>query len=149
MKMLKLKKLNEPEFDELFAMISDLKDFLAEDVDLSSPIWNKNFNTVLDFQDPDGGFKLLDMDFIPFEAKIDFCFIPTYVCSAVLMKAFMSTPASLLTPPVMMFIRSDILRGPMMLGIVEISEHRTMIAMAVIKGLANLTSFTIAPKSIF
>lgn len=49
MKMLKLKKLNEPEFDELFAMISDLKDFLAEDADLSSPIWNKNFNTVLDF----------------------------------------------------------------------------------------------------
>ena len=90
MKMLKLKKLNEPEFDELFAMISDLKDFLAEDADLNSRKWNKNLNTILDFQDPDGGFKLLDMDSMPFEAKIDFCFIPTYICSAVLMKAFMT-----------------------------------------------------------
>ena len=88
--MLKLKKLNEPEFDELFNMILDLKDFLGEDADLNSQNWNKNFNTVLDFQDPDGGFKLLDMDKMPFEAKIDFCFMPTYICSAILMKAFMT-----------------------------------------------------------
>ena len=89
MKMIKLEKLNEPEFDELFKMIEDLKDFLNEDANLDDRNWMKNFNAIIDFQDSDGSFKLLNSR-MPTEAVIDFIYIPTYICSAILMKALMS-----------------------------------------------------------
>ena len=87
MKTLKLEKLNEPKFDELFNMIADLKDFLDEDANLNN---NKNLNAVLDFQDPEGTFKLLNLKSMPTEARIDFIHMPTYICTAILMKAYMS-----------------------------------------------------------
>lgn len=89
MKMIKLEKLNEPKFDELFGMIADLKTFLDEDANLDDRDWNRNLNTILDFQDPEGTFKLLNLESMPNEARIDFIYIPTYICSSILMKAFM------------------------------------------------------------
>lgn len=90
MKMIKLEKLNEPRFDELFDMIANLRDFLDEDANLDDRDWNRNLNTILDFQDPEGTFRLLNLENMPSEARIDFIHIPTYICSAILMKAFMS-----------------------------------------------------------
>ena len=90
MKMINLEKLNEPEFDELFSMIADLKDFLDEDANLNDKDWSNNLNEVLDFQDPEGTFKLLNLKSIPTEARIDFIHMPTYICTAILMKAYMS-----------------------------------------------------------
>lgn len=91
MKMLRLNKQkhNEPEFDELYCMLSDLKDFLNEDEDIYNNPWNKNFNTILDFQDTDGSFKLLDSFHIPSDARVDFCYMPTYICCAILMKTLL------------------------------------------------------------
>ena len=81
---------NEPKLDELFSIIADLKDFLNEDVDFKNIQWTDNFNAIVDFQDDDGSFKLFDSYDVPTEARIDFCYIPTYVCSAILMKAYLS-----------------------------------------------------------
>ena len=90
--MLKLEKqnLNAPNFDELFRMISDLRDFLDEDVNRDDRQFNENFNAVLDFQDSDGSFRLFDSAEIPSDARVDFCWMPTYICTAILMKACMS-----------------------------------------------------------
>ena len=92
MKILKLKRLNEPRFDELFAMISDLEDVLNSNPEDEN--WGENLKSILDFQDTDGSFNLLDMERMPSEARIDFRHIPTYLCSAILMKALMMNPES-------------------------------------------------------
>ncbi len=90
MKMLILKKQNhnEPEFDELYAMLGDLKDFFAEDPNPGDILWFRNFRTVIDFQDDDGSFTLFDSWKVPADARVDFCYMPTYICSAILMKAY-------------------------------------------------------------
>ena len=90
MKMIKLNKLDKPEFDELSQMIFDLKDFLDEDVDFKNREWVNNFNTILDFQDGEGSFKLLNRDDLPSDARVDFHYLPTYLSTAILMKAYMT-----------------------------------------------------------
>lgn len=92
MKLVKLEKQkhNKPKFDELSKMITDLEEFLNEDVDFKDKQWLKNLNAIVDFQDSDGSFKLFDSYEIPRDAVVDFCFLPTYICSAVLMKAYLT-----------------------------------------------------------
>ncbi|SDA45131.1 gamma-glutamylcyclotransferase family protein [Methanobrevibacter millerae] len=90
MKILRLNKQNEPDIDELFRMLSDLEGFLDEDVNINDELWNQNFQTVLDFQDPDGSFNLLNFIDMPSDARVDFYYMPTYVCTAVLMKTYLT-----------------------------------------------------------
>ena len=94
MKMLNLKKQNTnvPKIDELSEMISDLKGFLNEDVDFNDEAWCKNLNTILEFQDDDGSFKLFNSSNVPSDARVDFCWVPTYICTAILMKAYLVSP---------------------------------------------------------
>ena len=96
MKMLVLKKQkhNEPRLVELIGMLSDLLTFLYEDTNFNDKLWNKNFNAILDFQDSDGSFKLFDSYEIPSDTRVEFCWMPTYVCTAILMKAYMTDPSS-------------------------------------------------------
>ena len=91
MKMLKLNKQkhNKPKFDELYGMISQLEEFFNEDPNPDDGEWSKNLNAIIDFQDDDGSFKLFDSDKIPSDAKVDFCHVPTYICTATIMKAFL------------------------------------------------------------
>lgn len=92
MKILRLNKQkhNEPRFDELSRMLCDLKGFFNEDVNPNDEQWNENLSAILDFQDKDGSFNLFDSYEIPSDARVDFCYLPTYICSAILMKAFMT-----------------------------------------------------------
>ena len=96
MKMLVLKKQkhNEPRLVELIGMLSDLLTFLYEDTNFNDILWNNNFNAILDFQDSDGSFKLFDSYEIPSDTRVEFCWMPTYVCTAILMKACMTDPSS-------------------------------------------------------
>ena len=94
MKMIKLEKQNEPRFDELSQMLSGLKDFLAEEADFNDKDWSENLNTIIDFQDEDGSFKLFDSFNIPSDARVDFCYMPTYLATATLMKAYLTDPES-------------------------------------------------------
>lgn len=96
MKMLILNKQkhNEPEFGELSRMLDDLKDILNETPNFNNHDWNKNFNCILNFQDSDGSFKLFDSYEIPGDARVDFCWMPTYICTAILMKAYMTDSSS-------------------------------------------------------
>lgn len=96
MKMIKLNKQkhNEPKFDELSIMLCDLKGFLKEEVDFNDKEWVENLNTIVDFQDDDGSFKLFDSFKIPSDARVDFCYLPTYLCTATLMKAYLTDSSS-------------------------------------------------------
>ena len=95
MKILSLNKQkhNEPDFDELYRMLSDLKELLNEDI-VFPHIQNKNIDIILDFQDSDGSFKLFDSYKVPSDAVVDFCFVPTYLCTAILMKAYLTDSKS-------------------------------------------------------
>ena len=99
MKMLILKKQkhDEPRLVELIGMLSDLLTFFYEDTNFNDKLWYKNFNAILDFQDSDGSFKLFDSYEIPSDTRVEFCWMPTYVCTAILMKAYM-TDSSSFTP---------------------------------------------------
>lgn len=94
MLILKKQKHNEPRFDELSAMIFDLMNFLKKDVNPNDELWTKNLSTIVDFQDSDGSFKLFDSYEIPGDARVDFCWMPTYICTAILMKAYMTDSSS-------------------------------------------------------
>ena len=91
----KLTRLNEPNFDELYEMKSALKDFLEEKADFRNSEWMENLNTILDFQDSDGSFKLFSTYEIPSDARVDFCHEPTYICSSILMKAYLTGDSEL------------------------------------------------------
>jgi hypothetical protein len=41
------------------------------------------------FQDPDGSFKLTDTWKIPSDARVDFCYMPTYIGAAIFMREFL------------------------------------------------------------
>ena len=93
MNNLKLTRQNEPNFDELNEMKSALKNFLEEKAD--SKNWMENLNIILDFQDSDGSFKLLSTYEIPSDARVDFCHEPTYISTAILMKAYLTGDSAL------------------------------------------------------
>ena len=94
MKMIKLEKQDEPRFDEFSRMLCELEEFLDEEADFTDKDWIENLKTILDFQDEDGSFKLFCSFNIPSDARVDFCYIPTYLATAALMKAYMSDPKS-------------------------------------------------------
>ena len=93
MTALKLTRLNEPNFEKLYEMKSALKDFLDKDSDCKN--WMENLNAILDFQDTDGSFKLFSTYEIPSDARVDFCHDPTYICSSILMKAYLTGDSKL------------------------------------------------------
>ena len=92
MNMLKLNKQSRPDFGELSRMISGLEDFLDATPDFADKAWRDNLDVVIDFQDDDGSFKLFDSYEIPSDARVDFCYVPTYICTAALMKAYLTCP---------------------------------------------------------
>ncbi|MEE1151363.1 MAG: gamma-glutamylcyclotransferase family protein, partial [Methanobrevibacter sp.] len=94
MKMIKLEKQDEPRFDEFSRMLCELEEFLNEEADFTDKDWSENLKTILDFQDEDGSFKLFCSFNIPSDARVDFCYIPTYLATAALMKAYLSEPES-------------------------------------------------------
>ena len=95
MKNLKLTRLNEPNFGKLYEMKSEMKNFLEEKSDYHNTEWMNNLETILDFQDSDGSFKLFDSYQIPSDARVDFCHEPTYICTSILMKAYLTGDSAL------------------------------------------------------
>ena len=92
MKKIQLTKQHKPDFEELDKMLNDLDNFLNEEADFKNKDWAENLNTILDFQDDDGSFKLFDTFKIPTDARVDFIYTPTYICTAILIKAYLTNP---------------------------------------------------------
>ena len=94
MNILKLtKKENSPK--KLFKMITPIKNFLKEEVDPKNPEWIENLKIILDFQDKNGSFNLINDTHIPSDARVDFQHMPTYICTAILMKTYLTTDSKL------------------------------------------------------
>ena len=79
---------HEPNFQGLGNMLRALMSVLySKDLDCAE--WQDNLEAILRFQDSDGSFKLVDSFRIESDARVDFCYMPTYICTAILMKALM------------------------------------------------------------
>ena len=95
MNNLKLTKLNSPSDRKLNEMISALMDFLDEKADCENTQWMENLNAILDFQDDDDSFKIFSTYDIPSDARVWYCHEPTYICSSILMKAYLTGDSTL------------------------------------------------------
>jgi len=76
---------DKPDFDKLDQMLSSMCEVLEGNTNTGLTI-----EELLLFQDEDGSFKLLDSYEVPAEALIDFCYMPTYIGSAILMKEYIN-----------------------------------------------------------
>ena len=114
MNNLKLTKLNNPNDEKLNEMISALKDFLNEKVDSNNTQWMENLNAILDFQDDDDSFKIFSTYEIPSDARVWYCHEPTYICSSILMKAYLTADSNLkqkIETPLMHGLEKCCMRG--------------------------------------
>lgn len=80
----------EPDFDQFKRMLKELKGFLQKDADPSDEAWRDDLRAVMYYQDEDGSFRMVDSYNIPMDSRVDVCHTPTYICTAILMKAFMA-----------------------------------------------------------
>ena len=92
MKNIILRKNNgeDLDFNKMQATLEDLREFLAEDVRPGDEGWRKNFERILAFQAEDGSFGLIEPSNAPADARVEFYYTPTYICAAIMMKAFMA-----------------------------------------------------------
>ena len=67
-----------------------MRNFLDEEADFKNTKWMEKLDEILEFQDADGSFKLLSSNNIPSDARVDFCHEPTYICTSILMKAYLT-----------------------------------------------------------
>ena len=98
MNELKLNKQHEPEFEELSRMLCDLRNFLSIESDFNDAGYRRNLEALINFQDDDGSFKLFDSYRIPGDARVDFCYIPTYISTAILRYGLLYTSESEVMP---------------------------------------------------
>lgn len=91
---MKLRRINadEPNFAELSRMIEAMNQMLENSPDSALTI-----DELCMFQDVDGSFKLLDSYEAPNDALVDFCHMPTYIGSAILMKEYLNGRKSLVS----------------------------------------------------
>lgn len=92
--MIKLNRQNHenPDFRLLDRELDELKTFLKQPVCEKDPEWCESFTEILNFQAEDGSFNLLDSYDIESDCRVDLCHMPTYLCSAIIMKAFLHKP---------------------------------------------------------
>lgn len=84
---MELRRLNadKPNFTELYGMIAAMNQMLE-----NSPKSALTIEELRMFQDVDGSFKLFDSYKVPSDARVDFCYMPTYIGTAILMKEYLN-----------------------------------------------------------
>lgn len=91
MKALKLirQRKDAPDFAQLDAMKGALEALLYSDYSHWEKRRREAVEKLLSFQHEDGSFTLLDSYRIPSDARVDYCHEPTYICTAILMRALL------------------------------------------------------------
>ena len=83
---------NDPDFIKTKRMMDGLCHCLYGSPSEQDSGWRDCIKEIIDFQDDDGSFKIIDSFDVPSDARVDFCYIPTYICSAILMKTHLLAP---------------------------------------------------------
>ena len=85
-----MKKHNPDNFsmNEVQNDLQRMERFLQQEV-LQSEDWMTTFEDLLDYQDEDGSFKLFVHNRIPSDARVDFCFQPTYIMACAMIRVLL------------------------------------------------------------
>lgn len=78
----------EPNMEELNLMRRDLEKLINCKFN-SDNEWNDVIRQIIQFQYEDGSFNLLDSYRIESDCRVEYCYEPTYICSALLIKALL------------------------------------------------------------
>lgn len=82
-----------PDFDKLEEMLKDLKAIQTMDFEvMPNNVIFDYVREIVRFVDEDWSFKLVDSYRIESDSRVEYCHIPTYLCTAFLMKAFLYDP---------------------------------------------------------
>lgn len=79
----------QPNMKELNAMRKDLEALINSDLNYNEE-WNALIKEIIQFQYEDGSFNLLDSYHIESDCRVLYCHEPTYICSALLIKALLN-----------------------------------------------------------
>lgn len=92
---MKLRRLStdKPDFVKLGEMISAMNELLD-----GKPNTELTIEDLCLFQDEDGSFKLFDSYDVPSEARVDFCYTPTYIGAAIFVKKYLAGEVHLKEP---------------------------------------------------
>lgn len=92
-KIFKRQDVNQIDFNELGKMGKELNDYLNSDF-INNKTLKEDIDYLLEFQSEDGSFNLLNSFEIPSDARVEYCYTPTYIVSAILMKTLLSNKYS-------------------------------------------------------
>jgi hypothetical protein len=77
-----------PNLSELSEITTVLSDHLAK-IDFATPSSLEILSEILRFQEQGGSFRYFDTWQVPSDARVDFCYTPTYICTSILMKYYL------------------------------------------------------------
>ncbi len=80
----------EPDFAVLNNELHYLESVYDSEPNMNDSDWLESVKNIMAFQDQDGSFKLIDSYQIESDARCDYCHYPTYICTAILIKAFLA-----------------------------------------------------------
>jgi len=72
--------------DLLESLRNSLEELVYSEIDFCSDEWHEMCDKIIDFQADDGSFNLLDSFEIESDSRVYFCYEPTYICTALIMK---------------------------------------------------------------
>ncbi len=81
-----------PDFSSSTKMLKNLKMFLESPFNNKDFDWQRQFLRIVEFQNEDGAFNIMEEGNIPSDAYVDFFKYPTVLCSAIMMKAVLLFP---------------------------------------------------------
>ena len=79
----------KPDFKALHEMKEYLESLINGQIEADESEWSNVLENIMEFQYEDGSFNLLDSYRIESDCRVDYCHEPTYICTAILMKALL------------------------------------------------------------
>lgn len=81
-----------PDFKKLDFMREELEELILSGAGPEDGDWKELIQEIIRFQDTDGSFSLVDSFHIESDCRVFYCYEPTYICTALLMKALLADP---------------------------------------------------------
>lgn len=81
---------NAPSFEKMTEMRASLEEMLEMKADFSNVQWRENLNAIISYRNEKGGFPFLDSYEIDGDCRVEYCHEPTYICTAILIKAYLA-----------------------------------------------------------
>ena len=79
---------SKPNFKILDENLKEIKD-IYNSINLNDCTGKELFEELMSFQDEDGSFKLINTFQIDKDARIEYCFLPTYYITAIMIEAYL------------------------------------------------------------